>query len=168
MWCFLNTHCSTWKRWWIICVSFCHISIWLCVCLTSSSFRSLRFACTLLPPPHLYAASPLNASVPPTQLWIHWKRLSIMPWSDYLVVRLLTHSHHYITEGSLWNYSAVHHSPLHGPYTVNDRLHVGVSHPVQNIGSLAGCAHTPQNKTRKICRYRGRRTDRESEATFGL
>lgn len=55
-------------------------------------------------------------------LWIHWKHLSIMPWSDYLVVRLLTHSHHYITEGSLWNYSAIYHSLLYGPYTLNDRL----------------------------------------------
>lgn len=74
-----------------------------------------------------------------TQLWIHWKRLSIMPWSDYLVVRLLTHSHHYITGGSLWNYSAIYHSSLHAPYTLNDRLplHTGcLTHPVGNTESL--------------------------------
>lgn len=53
-----------------------------------------------------------------TQLWIRWKRLSIIAWSDYLVVRLLTHSHHYITEESLWNYSAIYHSLLYGPHTL--------------------------------------------------
>lgn len=74
-----------------------------------------------------------------TQLRIHWKCLSIMPLSDYLVVRLLTHSHHYITEGSLWNYSAIYHSLLHGPYTLNDRLPLHTAcftHPVENIESL--------------------------------
>lgn len=42
-----------------------------------------------------------NAPVHTARLPIHWKRLSITPWSDYPVVRLLTHSHHYIREGSL-------------------------------------------------------------------
>lgn len=62
-----------------------------------------------------------------------------MPLSDYLVVRLLTHSHDYITEGSLWNYSVIYHSLLHGPYTLNDilPLHTAcLTHPVENIESL--------------------------------
>lgn len=62
-----------------------------------------------------------------------------MPWSDYLVVRLLTHSHHYITGRSLWNYSAIYHSSLHAPYTLNDRLslHTGcLTHSVENTEFL--------------------------------
>lgn len=67
-----------------------------------------------------------------------------MPLSDYLVVRLLTHSHHYITEGSLWNYGAIYHCLLHGPYTLNDRLPLQtgcLTRPGGTVASLrAGCA----------------------------
>lgn len=100
---------------------------------TLSLFRSLRFAWTL--PPELHASSPLNKQVPWLNYGFIWKCLSIMPWSDYLVVRLLTHSHHYIIEGSLWNYSTIYHSLLHGPYTLNDRLPLHtryLTHPVEN------------------------------------
>jgi len=102
--------------------------------LTSSLFRSLRFALALPPFSRSVCISSTEQASSLTQLWIHWKSLSIMPWYDYLVVRLLIHSHHYITEESLWNYSAIYHSLLHSPYTLNERLllHTGcLTHPVR-------------------------------------
>lgn len=114
-----NDHSMKWR---IVCLSLgcIFIRLFLSLCerkpLTLALFRSHTFAWAL--PPDLNASSLLSKQVPPTQLRIHWKCLSII----LDPIMLLAHSHHYIREESLWNYSAIYNSLLHGPCNLNDRL----------------------------------------------
>lgn len=116
------------NEWRTISLLFSQVCVWIFPSLCEENLWLHRFSGHLdlhfhfLPPTDLRRIFSTEQASSLTQLWIHWKRLSIMTWSDYLVVRLLTHSHHYITVGSLWNYSAIYHSLLHSPYTLNDRL----------------------------------------------